>query len=177
MFKTIHDIVTIISTACLVLMCSAFGWAQSTDEYSLKAALNYNFAKYTQWPETGGNNAVEFCFFNGSYKPSFEPLMGKTLDDKTIIIRKLKGLSEIDTCHLLYVDTENRSLLSTMLSRTSNKPILTVSDHAGFAESGGMIEIVKVDNRLRFKVNLAVLRENGISMSSRVLSLASEIIR
>jgi hypothetical protein len=59
-----------------------------------------------------------------------------------------------------------------MLDSTRTKPILTVSELPGFAESGGMIELYQMDDRIRFKVNLQSIREAGLELSSSLLKLA-----
>lgn len=167
----------VLPALLLSLPASQHAAAQTSDVHTLKAALNYNFAKYTQWPATADDGYVDLCYFNDSFRPSFEPLVGRTIGPKTIRIHRLAGVSDAPACHLIFLDAENRALLEPLLAALGNQPVLTVADFAGFAEQGGMIEILTVENKLRFKVDLARLRESGIGLSSQVLVLATEVRR
>lgn len=167
---------TLAAIVLPLLSASSPALGQAPDEFTLKAALNYNFAKYTEWPILPGGE-IEFCFFNDDYRGSFEPLRGRTIDGRRVSIRQLADVSEIDACQLLFLDAGNDHLLNSLLAHLENKAVLTVSDASGFAERGGMIEILTVDNKLRFRINLAELQEQGINMGSQVLNLAMEILR
>ncbi len=55
-------------------------------------------------------------------------------------------------------------------------PILTVSDIPGFMESGGTIQFVLLENRVRFAVNLNPARKCGIVLSSQLLKVATKVV-
>jgi hypothetical protein len=55
--------------------------------------------------------------------------------------------------------------------------VLTVSDIPDFVQQGGMIQFVLRDGRVRFEVNLAPTRNNGLLMSSELLKVAVEVFR
>ncbi len=59
-----------------------------------------------------------------------------------------------------------------MLAALKNRPILTVSDAAGFAERGGMIRFVTEQNRIRLQVNLAAVEAAHLTLSSKLLRVA-----
>ena len=54
--------------------------------------------------------------------------------------------------------------------------MLTVSDAARFAQTGGMVELFIEDGRMRFAVNVDALQRARVRLSSRVLALA-KIVR
>ena len=53
--------------------------------------------------------------------------------------------------------------------------VLTVSDIDGFADAGGMIQLVREGGRVRFEVNLDSVRGADLTMSSKLLRLASVV--
>jgi hypothetical protein len=55
------------------------------------------------------------------------------------------------------------------------QPVLTVSDTAAFTEKGGMIQFKLVDNKIRFRVNVDAARTAGLTISSKLLSLAISV--
>lgn len=150
--------------------------AEENDARSIIAALSYNFAKYADWPEPALNKeAIEFCYFSDNLKNSFDALKQKTIDGKPVKIRQLPAIEQSDLCHLVFVDKSERELIQRLFVHLEARPVLTVSDIAGFVDEGGMIEIVKTNNKFRFKVNMQQMNKARLKMSSQVLKLALDI--
>jgi hypothetical protein len=57
----------------------------------------------------------------------------------------------------------------------ARRGVVTVGDGLGFAASGGVIGFLVADNKLRFEVNLAPVSQTGVTISSRLLRLATEV--
>lgn len=149
--------------------------AEPTDSRSLIAALNYNFAKYADWPGEDEDESIRLCFFTDNFQNSFSVLQGKLVFDKPVKVSQLNSVKEASDCHLVYIDRSERELLQRLFVYLQGKPILTVSDISGFVDDGGMIEILKVNNKFRFKVNLTQIQASKLKMSSQVLKLAVEV--
>lgn len=150
--------------------------AEKTDPHSLIAALSYNFAKYASWPEhVAGSDTVELCYFSKRLKNSFDALKEKPIYDKPVSAKLLTKIEQSDACHLVFVKNGERHLVQRLFVHLADRPVLTVSDIAGFIDEGGMIEIVKVKNNFRFKVNMKQLDKAQLKMSSQVLKLAVDV--
>jgi hypothetical protein len=149
------------------------------DSFDLKAAFTYNFAKFTQWPESRlhEQSAWKICFFGNQYRDSFIELANKKLAGQSIAVIQLSETSAIAQCDVVFIDTNSRDLTRRLFLAVDNKPILTVSDISGFAVQGGMIEIIEQDKRLYFNINSKVLDASGLNISSQVLKLALEVKR
>jgi len=161
----------------LLLVSPLLAYSQSNDSAVIKAALSYNFAKYTQWPDSAIADELTLCYFNSVYQVGFEKFADKKINVKTVQSRQLTTIDDVDGCQLLYIDSENQTILPQLLTYLKAKPILTVSDMPGFIDSGGMIEIVSKANKFRFKVNLLQLQQHDLTISSQVLKLAIEVKR
>ncbi|MGI2110060.1 YfiR family protein [Shewanella frigidimarina] len=153
--------------------------SMAQDSFDLKAAFTYNFAKFTQWPESRLNalSAWKICFFGNQYHDSFMGLSNKKLVTQPIKPILLSETSQIEQCDVVFIDANSRDLTRRLFLAVDNKPILTVSDISGFAVQGGMIEIVEKDKRLFFNINIKVLEASGLDISSQVLKLALEVKR
>ena len=151
--------------------------AQKADVYSLKSALVYNFAKFTQWPENSIQTEIEICYFNDLYKPGLTLISGKKIASYGIRIREIDSINDVDSCHLIYIDKSKRDILNRLFLKVKDKPILTVSDISGFHDEGGMIEITVSDNRLRFLINLDSVNKSNLVLSSQMLKLAIAVRR
>jgi len=165
----------------LLLACTCLGAgslrAQAQDEFLLKAALSYNFAKFATWPDMAADDTVEFCYMSPAYAGSFAPLIERTVQNRTVVLRRLDAALDLRGCDLLYLDRNEPTLIERVTAAAPAPGVLTVSDFEGFSEIGGMIEIQTIDNRLRFRVNLGVVQAAGISLSSQLLNLATEVVR
>jgi hypothetical protein len=53
--------------------------------------------------------------------------------------------------------------------------VLTLGAVDGFLARGGMVELVVVDDALRFDVDLHALRDSGLVLSSHALKLARRV--
>jgi hypothetical protein len=51
--------------------------------------------------------------------------------------------------------------------------VFTVSDADGFAESGGVAQLIVEDKRIRFSINIAAALRRRLTISSKLLSLAT----
>ncbi|MGX9462069.1 YfiR family protein [Shewanella sp. A14] len=153
--------------------------SMAEDAFGLKAALTYNFAKFTQWPESRLNETAVWtiCYFGNQYHDSFMGLSDKKLATQPVIVIQLSGISKVEQCDVVFIDAKSRELTPRLLLAVENKAILTVSDISGFEMQGGMIEIVEQDKRLYFKVNMKMLEQSGLKISSQVLKLALEVKR
>lgn len=160
----------LLSIACLPLP------AVAEDLRTLKAALSYNFAKFTKWPtDAQPEDSWKICYFGEEFTAGFKALNNKKLNAKPIEIKRLRGVEQAMNCHGVFIDSKNRGLLQRLFISLQNSPTLTISDSAGFIEQGGMIEIVSSEQRLKFKVNQVAINRVKLSISSQVLKLALDV--
>jgi hypothetical protein len=76
---------------------------------------------------------------------------------------------------LLYISTLDLSRARRQLAAMAAYPILTVSDVQDFAQSGGMIELLLVDRKLRFEIDLDAVRAAGLRLDPKLLDLAIRV--
>ena len=84
--------------------------------------------------------------------------------------------SHTDACTVLFLSRSEGPRLQPILDIVSSKGILTVSDIDGFAHKGGMIELIREGNNVRFIINNGIAKMAGIKISAQLLSLAKEIL-
>ena len=80
------------------------------------------------------------------------------------------------TCHVLYLAGGDLKRSTEVVGTLKGVFVLTVSDTARFAQTGGMVELFVEDGRMRFAVNVDALQRARVRLSSRVLTLA-KIVR
>lgn len=159
------------------LLLRANVWAAEFDEYAVKAAYLYNFAKFVEWPQEAFATAdapLRICIVGDNpFGDALAALSGKTAQDHPVETRLVSAATGFGSCHIVFISGTEQGQFKTLLAKLSRLPILTVSDINAFAQAGGMIGLVEADQRIRFDINLAAARQVGLKISSQLLKLAT----
>ena len=162
-------------------VASSFGGQQSKpEEYQVKAVYLYNFGRFVQWPESGAkDDPFAICVLG--HDP-FEAILDTTLangkiDSHRLVARRITSHREARSCRILFISASELSRAKEILSLLEGWPVLTVSDMPSFVSNGGMIQFVLKDNKVRFEVNLTVAEKAGLTLSSQLLKVATEVRR
>lgn len=148
-------------------------------EYEVKAAFLYNFAKFVDWPESARPAAGEpftiGVLGKDPFGPTLETIAKGEIGGRPVKICRIRKPDLIEPCQVLFISPSERKNLPVILKKLTNRPVLTVSDIPGFAAQGGIIEMLTIDRRIRFKVNLQNARDAGLEISSHLLGLAVSV--
>lgn len=151
--------------------------ASEFDEYAVKAVYLYNFAKYVEWPLgmfTSANAPLLICIAGDNpFGDALTTLSGKMIESHLVEIRGLSVTTDLASCHIVFVSRAEQGRFKTLLAKLARQPILTVSDISDFAQAGGMIGLVEVDQRIHFNINLNATRQARLKLSSQLLKLAT----
>lgn len=152
--------------------------SQGSAEYRIKAAFLYNFTRFIHWPVSAGGEQTDMrvCIIGeDKYGKALNSIVGKKVRDRALVIERRADLGNAGTngtCHIVVFGRLDQA----ELSRLIGQPVLTIGDTPGFAVAGGIIEFHLVENKVRFKINREAADAAGLSVSSRLLGLATSII-
>ena len=166
--------------ANLLLAGSTLGgsaWAGEFDEYTVKAAYLYNFAKFVEWPSGAFVNAdapLLICIAGANpFGDALAALTGKTVGSHPVEVRHYPAATGLESCHVVFIGRAEQGRFKAILAKLGRLPILTVSDIGDFAQVGGMIGLVEAEQRIRFDINLTASRQANLKLSSQLLKLAN----
>ena len=169
-----------VTALLLILLLSApvAGMANEAQhtEYRIKTAFLYNFSRFTSWPEAALQDRSEFslCTLSSTlFREQLDTLIGKTVHSKTLVVKHFDRPEEIVDCQLVFISQSGE--LTETLWILKEQPVLTVSDATDFTEKGGIIQFELVDNKVRFRINVDAARTAGLTISSKLLSLAINV--
>jgi hypothetical protein len=157
---------------------------EASSEYLIKAGFIYNFASLVQWPSTSFSQTDSPIVIAIMGEDHFGPILdrvlqGKKIDGHPFVIKRLKSVSELvksagnpSQCQILYITASAMPHLSELIQVVRGLPILTIGEMPGFAKSGGIINLILEDNRVRFEVNVKAAKDADLNISSRLLALA-----
>jgi len=154
--------------------------SSDSSEYLIKAGFIFNFAKFVEWPPTTFAQTDSPIVIGILGTDPFGPIIDQIVQDKKIggrgfVVKRLKwgaDPKELRECKILFVGASERTHIDELVQIVRGLPILTVGETPGFAEHGGVIRLVLEDNRVRFEVNVDAAHQAGLTISSRLLTLA-----
>ncbi|HWP86191.1 MAG TPA: YfiR family protein [Terriglobia bacterium] len=152
----------------------------SAQEYEIKAAFLYNFAKFVEWPtESFPAPGAPIVIGVLGEDPFGEVLdrtvQGRQAQGRPIQIQRWRQLSETGPCHILFISASLRRLLPEILRKFQTQPVLTVSDENELGERGAVVQFLLRDSKVRFEINDRGAKTAGLRISSLLLMLALRV--
>ena len=150
----------------------------SSIEYKIKAGYLYNFTKFISWPENELETFNLCILGEDPFGSIIDPIEKRTVKNKPIRLFRLRSITEVKRCQIVYVthvDKKKDSAkisLPEVLAISSLENILTVGESRQFTESGGMIAFFIQEEKVRLYINLQALRKSGLDVSAKLLEVA-----
>jgi len=171
--KILPHILFGLSILALSAVCSA------KSIHDLKAAYLYNFIKFISWPtELTDETEFRLCLLGedpGNDK--FKLLEQRPIHGRSLHVKTISTLSPSDQCTVLFIGTSEEKFLSDIITELGESPTLTVSSIPNFAVQGGTIGFVTLGNVIRFDINLGKATHNQLTISSKLLELANQVVK
>jgi hypothetical protein len=180
-------LVAIFRAALLLSLFAAypnqrFAFAQrggKATQFDVEAVYLYQFGRFVIWPAQTPVSPDYFSICVLGRDPFGAKLestvAGERINQLPLTVSRIADVSLAKGCRILYVSSSEDARLPTILSALQNAPILTVGDSAEFVSHGGMIQFVTDENRIRFEINAAAVQRAGLTMSSELLKVASQV--
>ncbi len=145
-------------------------------ESQVKAAFVYNFVQFVRWPDAAFADAASplvLCVVGADPAgDELDALSGRTVQGRPMVVKHATALEEAGECHVLYLDGAAAERWTRTGPKREAKPVLAIADQQGFAARGGLINFFKAGGRIRFAINRAAAQRAGLTISSKLLSLA-----
>jgi hypothetical protein len=166
---------------CVVLAATVHAEPAATspvDEYRVKAAFVYNIARFVDWPSAAFGDAgspVVVCVLGVDPFGSAldEALQGRTVRGRPVTIRRSQDLAA--GCHVVFIAVSEKKRVEDIIDRLGSTPVLSISEVDRFTHRGGMIGLTMEGSYVRFDVNASAANRVNLTMSGRLLALASSV--
>ncbi len=151
-----------------------------TDEYRIKAAFLYNFAKFVEWPAGAfkdNRSPLMICIVGKDpFGAALSEIRDKTVGGRTIAVRHVRDTGEIENCHILFISESEKEIVAQHIARgVRNRAILSVGDTRGYAQKGVVINMIIVNSKVGFEINTDAAQRAGLIIHSQLLKLAKII--
>jgi hypothetical protein len=164
-------------TGCLLLAVALTARADESVEYRLKAAVLYNFARYTEWPHEAGPTLTLCILGRDPFGAAIDAMQGKLVGTRTLVVLRVPSDDALHSCHVLFIAQSAAHDLAHVIEQLENRPILTVADTPGAARQGVALNMVTTQDKVRFEANLAAARTAGLKLGANLLQLATLVIQ
>lgn len=151
--------------------------ADESLEYNVKAAFLYKFGSYVEWPATAfatATSPLNVCVI-GTAEPFISTLekvvSTESINGRNVVVRPVKTVVKENGCHILYIDASENSRAAEITESIRGSSVLTVSNEG----SSGIIDFVIANNRVRFNIDDEAAAQNGLTISSKLLSVALKV--
>ncbi len=149
--------------------------AQATPEYRAKAGFLFNFIAFSEWPARVGSPLPLCVYGTNPFGDELAALEGKSVGGRILTVRTPHALDQLKGCRVVFVTAAAIDSLPRVLEALRGEPVLTVSDSPGAIDAGVGINMIVRQSRIAFEVNLAAARRADLTLSSKLLRLASEV--
>lgn len=172
--------------------------ADHGSEYHIKASFMYNFIRFVDWPKekmADSNEPIAIGILGKDpFSRAFEPLKDWHINGRKVVVKRFKGFEElkksgekgkaelqrtintIRKCYVLFICYSEKEMLTEAINSVKGHPVLTVGDMKGFLETGGIINFVMEEKKVRFEINIRAAKRAKLKISSRLLRLAKRVI-
>jgi len=190
--RKLLGILAIVVVTCLCAFTPASADDESDrsiKEYQVKAAFLYNFIKFVTWP---GDHALEqthaanICIVGSNpFGKALNVFRAASSAQLALNVKLNVPDSAIPSCHILFISRSEEDRAASLLALANSHPLLTVSEIKGFADNGGIIEMVKTEqsiglfskDKINLRINLRRAEAEGLRIDAQLLEIAAEVIK
>ncbi len=140
-------------------------------ENKIKTAYLFRFSQFTEWAEKSA--VFHYCVYDDE---NFSELLKeayryKTLGESLIEVQSINNQSNLNSCQLIFFP---RSVSFDLLTKISQKPILTIGMQKNFTQLGGVIYLFDDNQKIHFFIDNNVALRAGLKISSQLLTLSKQ---
>jgi hypothetical protein len=153
---------------------------ESPVEYQVKAAYLFNFFKFVDWPEDATTNlngrwVIGIVGENPFGDELAQAVAGKIAQGRLLQVKTFQPTDDLRACHILFISRSEMKRLPSILTALRGSSVLTVADADHFTESGGMIQFLIEEGRVRFAIDVGATSRARLKVSSKLLLLARSV--
>ena len=147
-------------------------------DLAVKATYLYKLAPFVDWPQgafAAPDSPFDLCVIGDD---PFGPILdravaGQHVGAHPIVVHRLPTVAGRSGCELAFVAGSKAQPVKDALRQLSGSSVLTVTDNQ---PSRGIVDFIMEDGRVRFRIDDQAATENGLTISSKLLSLAISVV-
>ncbi len=160
----------------LVSSCVRAGGSSEGNEYSIKAMFLLNFIKYVEWPIENTKQTFQIGVVGESeiYDALIMLTAKRSSEGQKVEIKRFDE-KNANSYQMIFISNENHKSVVEIIKKLTAKGILIISENDKCKTRQAGINLFNQDNKIRFEINLANIKSNGMKVSSKLLELSTEV--
>lgn len=157
-----------------VLLAAAFNLtqAQGPTKYKVYSGFMNYFTKYVQWPtDSKSEDFVISVVGNSLLAAELQPLAGKMVGSKKIVVKTFSSVNAVNTGHIIFVSEEHSSGLTIISNKAKLLNSLVVSETPGGTGKGSDVNFIEQDGKVRFELSASNSDAHGIKVAAELKKL------
>jgi YfiR/HmsC-like len=152
--------------------------ARPMDEYQVKAAFLYNFARFVEWPQEAfqdANDPFAICVLGQDPfgRALDDVAAGKKIEGRAVAVRRISEARRANGCRILFVSSSEPKRVLATLASMSERGVLTVGEADNATSEGMIIDLTLEEGKVRFEIHTEAAGREKLRFSSKLLSLAT----
>ncbi len=149
-------------------------------EIKLKAAYLYNFLRFVEWPENTKLTS-DICVYGiqENYKSAFNSMAALSKKSRKLNIKLLNvndKLNNLNSCQIIFITAKADHKSKYILDYLKDKNSLTIGESPRFIQRGGMINFIRVSDKVKFEINDDAAKAVDLKIPSKVLRIAERLV-
>ena len=141
----------------------------------------FRFLGYVEWPSSSQTER-DFYVIGVIGAPDIAEELAviaadRRVNERNVVVRRMSAAEAPGDVDELFIGTSDLAQLQAITARLHNKPVLVVTQSEHALAHGSMVNFRVADDRLRFEVALDAAEQAGLRVSSRMLSVALQVVR
>jgi hypothetical protein len=168
--------------ACFLASWWGMGAAPSKppSDYQVKAVFLYQFANFVEWPAKTFAKPDDPLVIGVVGDDPFGVILDETVRDvavnqRKLVVRRFQRSDDLAQCQILFVSRSEKDRIPQILATVQDKSVLTVSETEKFASSGGIVNFILVEGRVKFEINPEAAERAGLRPSAKLLAVAKVV--
>jgi hypothetical protein len=150
--------------------------AEENREYLIKVGFIYNLAKFLDYPSGSFKNDtcpfILVIYGTDPFGSAIEAIRDRPVKGRRLVVKQAQRMDQLEEAHMVYISSSEKKNLKAIFAALSGRPVLTVSDQNFFAEAGGMVGLVTVEEKIKLEINLEAVKASRIGVDFQLLKLA-----
>jgi hypothetical protein len=160
-----------------VLVASPAAAQDTSLGLAVKATYLYKFAPFVEWPKAAfasPESPLVLCVAGDDPFGQMldEAVSGRRVSGRAIDLRRMERVGRDSGCDILFAAGSPAQSVAAALAAVRGTPVLTVTDSERTGAAKGIINFVIRSGHVRFEIDNTAALENGLVISSKLLSLA-----
>lgn len=167
------SIFSILMAMLFVIFTKAHSQSPANDK-NVKALFVLNFIRYVNWPDAKEGEVIKIGITgNSAIKEALQTMIYNRKENKNYII-ETTSLDETNDYRILIVTKEHRLKTEDWVKKYSGKQVLVISEECE-KPSSAAINLINVDNKIRFEINMKGAERGGVSISTKLTDMATSV--